>query len=64
MAKVKDIVNLITAPTEIMSRDDDGNPCILYSIYSPEDLDTVPANIAEMEIESIDHGREAIVINV
>lgn len=61
---VKEIAALITAPTEIMDTDGDGLSRVLYSIYSPSDIDNIPADIAIMEVQSIDHGREAIVLNI
>lgn len=62
--KVKDIASITVAPMEIVQYKDDGEPENIYSIYGPSDTNAMPAEIASLDVDSIDQGREAIIITV
>ena len=62
--KVKDIASITVAPMEIVRYKDDGEPESIYSIYGPSDIKAMPAEIASLDVDSIDQGREAIIITV
>lgn len=62
--KVKDIAAITCAPMEIIRYNEDGEPENLHSIYGPCDMEAMPDEVAELIVDSVNHGREAIIIIV